>query len=89
MEFMLLFVMERGDSTEPDAMRKMNYLAQELADQGKLLRGDYRVRIRLVSLGGAEPPVSVQFSARLGYRSYGAAFELARPEAEWGTVLSL
>jgi hypothetical protein len=58
-------------------------------EQGKLLRGAYRVRIRLVSLGGAEPPVSVRFSARLGFRTYGASFELTRPEGEWGTVLSL
>lgn len=58
-------------------------------EQGKLLRGDYRVRIRLVSLGGAEPPVSVRFAARIGYRSYGASFELTRPEAEWTTVLRL
>jgi hypothetical protein len=58
-------------------------------EQGKLLRGDYRVRIRLVSLGGAEPPVSVRFAARLGFRTYGASFELTRPEGEWGTVLSL
>ncbi|HVH06986.1 MAG TPA: YciI family protein [Myxococcota bacterium] len=51
---MLLFVMERGDSAEPDAMRKMNHLAQELADQGKLRRGapladeaeSVRVRVR-------------------------------------------
>ena len=58
-------------------------------EQGKLLRGEYRVRIRLVSLGGAEPPVSVRFAARLGFRTYGASFELTRPEGEWGTVLSL
>jgi len=58
-------------------------------EQGKLLRGDYRVRIRLVSLGGAEPPVSVHFAARLGYRTYGSSFELTRPESEWGTVLRL
>ena len=58
-------------------------------EQGKLLRGDYRVRVRLVSLGGADPPVSVRFAARLGYRSYGAAFELTRPEGEWGVVLGL
>ena len=58
-------------------------------EQGKLLRGDYRVRIRLVSLGGAEPPVSVHFWARVGYRSYGASFELTRPEGEWATVLTL
>jgi tRNA (guanosine-2'-O-)-methyltransferase len=58
-------------------------------EQGKLLRGDYRVRIRLVSLGGAEPPVSVHFAARVGYRSYGSSFELTRPEGEWTTVIRL
>ena len=58
-------------------------------EQGKLMRGDYRVRIRLVSLGGAEPPVGVHFSARLGYRTYGASFQLTRPEGEWTAVLRL
>jgi hypothetical protein len=58
-------------------------------EQGKLLRGEYRVRVRLVSLGGAEPPVGVHFWARIGYRSYGASFELTRPEGEWTTVLEL
>lgn len=58
-------------------------------EQGKLLRGDYRVRVRLVSLGGAEPPVSVHFAARVGYRSYGSSFELTRPEGEWTTVIRL
>ena len=58
-------------------------------EQGKLLRGEYRVRIRLVSLGGAEPPVGVHFWARIGYRSYGASFELMRPEGEWTTALEL
>jgi hypothetical protein len=43
----------------------------------------------LVSLGGAEPPVSVHFAARVGYRSYGSSFELTRPEGEWTTVIRL
>jgi tRNA (guanosine-2'-O-)-methyltransferase len=58
-------------------------------EQGKLLRGEYRVRVRLVSLGGADPPVSVHFWARVGYRSHGASFALTRPEGEWATVLTL
>jgi hypothetical protein len=73
--------------------RKSDCGAQNLEivylEQGKLLRGEYRVRIRLVSLGGADPPVAVHFWARVGYRSYGASFELTRPEGEWGTVLAL
>jgi tRNA (guanosine-2'-O-)-methyltransferase len=73
--------------------RKLDCGSQNLEivylEQGKLLRGDYRVRIRLVSLGGADPPVSVHFWARVGYRSFGTSFELTRPEGEWTTVLTL
>ncbi|HEX6271902.1 MAG TPA: hypothetical protein VFZ53_02625 [Polyangiaceae bacterium] len=73
--------------------RKSDCGAQNLEvvylEQGKLLRGEYRVRIRLVSLGGADPPVSVHFWARVGYRSYGTSFDLTRPEGEWTTVLTL
>jgi tRNA (guanosine-2'-O-)-methyltransferase len=58
-------------------------------EQGKLPRGDYRVRIRLVSLGGADPPVSVHFWSRVGYRTFGATFDLTKPEGEWATVLKL
>jgi tRNA (guanosine-2'-O-)-methyltransferase len=58
-------------------------------EQGEVLRGDYRVRIRLVSLGVAEPPIAVRFAARLGPRAYGALVTLDRAEVDWEVVLKL
>lgn len=58
-------------------------------EQGEPVRGDYRVRIRLVSLSGAEPPISVRFAARLGPRAYSAVFTLKRVEADFETVIRL
>ena len=58
-------------------------------EQGELVRGEYRVRIRLVSLSGAEPPISVRFAARLGARAYSAVFTLKRVEADFETVIRL
>jgi hypothetical protein len=58
-------------------------------EQGELLRGEYRVRIRLVSLSGAEPPISVRFAARVGPRVYSAVFTLKRVEADFETVIRL
>jgi hypothetical protein len=58
-------------------------------EQGEVLRGDYRVRIRLVSLGAAEPPIAVRFAARLGPRAYGALVTLDRAEVDWEIVLKL
>jgi len=56
-------------------------------ERSEVLRGDYRVRIRLVSLGAAEPPVEVRFSARVGQKSHGALLSLRRVEEDWETVL--
>ncbi len=56
-------------------------------ERGELLAGDYRVLVRLVSMGAAEPPIEVRFAARLGQRSYGAVLALRRVEEDWRRVL--
>ena len=56
---------------------------------GELLRGKYRIRVRLESTGGADPPVRVRLAARLGPRSYGAGFAFDRPDTDWEVVLDL
>jgi tRNA (guanosine-2'-O-)-methyltransferase len=53
------------------------------------LRGSYRVKIRLESLGGETPPISVRFGARLGQKTFAADLTLERPEAERDFVLAL
>lgn len=58
-------------------------------EQGEVLRGDYRVRIRLVSLGVAEPPIGVRFAARLGPKAYAALVTLDRAEVDWEILLKL
>lgn len=58
-------------------------------EQGEPALGNYVVRLLLVSLGGAEPPVRVHFSARLGARSYSANVGLTRVESDWQSVLVL
>ena len=59
------------------------------SSQGEVVRGDYRVKIRLVSLGLAEPPIAVRFAARLGPRAYAAVISLDRAEVDWEIVLKL
>lgn len=101
MEFMLLFVMERGDSAEPDAMRKMNHLAQELADQGKLRRGapladeaeSVRVRVRDGKALVHDGPYAESKEVLGGFwivdvADRAEALEIAKrsPAARWGTV---
>lgn len=56
---------------------------------GELLRGKYRIRVRLESTGGADPPVRVRLAARLGPRSYGAGFAFERPDTDWEVILEL
>lgn len=58
-------------------------------ERGEILRGDYRVHLRLVSIGGEEPPIEVRFAARLGQKSYGAVVSLRRVEESWEAVLLL
>jgi hypothetical protein len=49
-------------------------------EQGDPVRGRYTVRVELVSLGGAEPPIHVRLGARIGPRTYAVRFELLEPE---------
>jgi tRNA (guanosine-2'-O-)-methyltransferase len=58
-------------------------------EQGEPIPGKYLVRVLLVSLGGAEPPVGVRFSARLGSRAYSTTLHLARAESDWQLALGL
>jgi tRNA (guanosine-2'-O-)-methyltransferase len=54
-----------------------------------LVRGVYRVRIRLERLGQEEPPVLVTFGARVGPKTYAAEVELSRPEEETEILFEL
>ena len=58
-------------------------------EQGEPALGKYVAKILLVSLGGAEPPVVVHFSARLGARAYGATVSLPRVDSDWQMVFTL
>jgi tRNA (guanosine-2'-O-)-methyltransferase len=49
---------------------------------GDPLRGEYRIRIRLEALGGENPPIRVNFGARVGPKTYSVAVSLDAPEAE-------
>ncbi len=50
--------------------------------EGQPLRGEYRLRLRLESLGGEAPPVRVRLGARLGAISRSYEVLLEAPEAE-------
>jgi len=56
---------------------------------GEPLRGEYRVRIRLETLGGEPPPIRVAFGARVGPKTYSAAVSLDAPEAERELIFRL
>jgi hypothetical protein len=58
-------------------------------EQGEPIPGKYLVRVLLVSLGGAEPPVRVRFSARLGKNAHSTSLSLPRAESDWQLALSL
>jgi tRNA (guanosine-2'-O-)-methyltransferase len=81
-------VKERDCPGRNGECRGKNYENVYLED-GDLLRGKYRIRVRLESTGGADPPIRVRLSARLGPRSYGASFAFERPDTDWETVLGL
>jgi tRNA (guanosine-2'-O-)-methyltransferase len=49
----------------------------EAAEAG-MVRGTYKVRIVLESLGGENPPVRVKFGARVGGKTYGVTVRLER-----------
>lgn len=50
--------------------------------EGTPLKGEYRLRLRLESLGGEAPPVRVRLGARLGAVSRSYEVSLETPEAE-------
>jgi tRNA (guanosine-2'-O-)-methyltransferase len=56
---------------------------------GDPLRGEYRVRIRLETLGGENPPIQVAFGARVGPKTYAQSVSLAAPEAEQEFIFRL
>ncbi len=49
---------------------------------GEPLKGEYRLRLRLESLGGESPPIRVKLGARLGALSRSYEVELETPESE-------
>jgi hypothetical protein len=60
--------------------RGQNFENVYLGEGAELLRGTYRVRLRLERLGSEEPPVQVRLGARVGPRSYAAAIGLKQPD---------
>jgi hypothetical protein len=50
--------------------------------EGEPLKGDYRLRLRLESLGGETPPIRVTLGARLGGSSRSYEVPLETPESE-------
>jgi hypothetical protein len=50
--------------------------------EGDPLKGEYRLRLRLESLGGETPPIRVTLGARLGATSRSYEVELETPESE-------
>jgi tRNA (guanosine-2'-O-)-methyltransferase len=52
-----------------------------LAD-GEPQKGQYRVRVRLESLGGESPPIVVMLGARLGHQAKSFELSLDAPQAE-------
>jgi hypothetical protein len=67
-----------GRGTECQGRNLENvYLAE-----GEPLKGEYRLRLRLESLGGESPPIRVKLGARLGSVSRAYEIELETPEAE-------
>jgi hypothetical protein len=74
------FFKERDCPGRSDDCHGQNFENVYLTDGAELLRGAYRVRVRLERLGTEEPPIRVQLGARVGPRSYAAALLLARTE---------
>lgn len=50
--------------------------------EGEPLKGEYRLRVRLETLGGESPPIRVNLGARLGALSRAFEVELETPESE-------
>jgi tRNA (guanosine-2'-O-)-methyltransferase len=67
-----------GRGTECQAGNLENvYLAE-----GEPLKGEYRLRVRLESLGGESPPIRVTLGARLGSVTHAFEVELQTPQSE-------
>lgn len=74
-----------GRSSECQGRNVENvYLAE-----GEPLKGEYRLRLRLESLGGESPPIRVQVGTRLGSQSRSYEVLLETPEAEREIRLTL
>jgi hypothetical protein len=74
-----------GRGTECQGKNLENvYLAE-----GEPLKGEYRLRLRLESLGGESPPIRVTVGARLGALSRSYEVQLETPEAEHEIRLKL
>jgi len=58
-------------------------------EQGEPAAGRYVVRVVLVSLGKAEPPVDVRIWMRVGARAYAESVRLTHVDADWQTNLAL
>jgi hypothetical protein len=82
------FVKERDCPGRDGECRSRN-VENVYLERGELLRGDYRVQLRLVSMGSEEPPIEVRLAARLGQKSYAAVVSLRRVEESWEAVLRL
>jgi len=50
--------------------------------EGEPLKGEYRLRVRLESLGGESPPIRVMLGARLGPVTRAFEIELQTPQSE-------
>ena len=59
-----------------------NNLENVYLAEGEPLKGEYRLRLRLESLGGESPPIRVTVGTRLGSESHSFAVELETPESE-------
>jgi hypothetical protein len=59
-----------------------NNLENVYLAEGEPVKGEYRVRLRLESLGGESPPIRVTVGTRLGSASHSFAIELETPESE-------
>jgi tRNA (guanosine-2'-O-)-methyltransferase len=67
-----------GRGTECQGANLENvYLAE-----GEPLKGEYRLRVRLESLGGESPPIRVTLGTRLGPITHSYEVELETPESE-------
>jgi hypothetical protein len=74
-----------GRGTECQGKNLENvYLAE-----GEPVKGEYRLRLRLESLGGESPPIRVTLGARLGAVSSSYELELETPESEQEIRLKL